>query len=726
MPLAWNPELTLMNYLKISAMKRITRNLIIAASFITSFVLSGCTEEKPAALPESDEEVTWRITASLDDSEPATRLDYFESGKALKAYWSSEDQIVANAQPSSSYYVYTFSLKEGEGTSTGVFECTSSTSNYLPENLITNAWTIYFPGSKIRCEKDYLDFSYTNQVQKGNGSLEHLQDYHTIRLMCTDVTDEPECVFDNRFIDFSGDGHTESSCMKFNLSGLPSIIPTEVALEYSAPAGGYSSCFYLYNVINEFWGSTQPNYSTSNKISIRLEDFEPCSEATVYMMMSNRPVYLQAGGTLTIHVKSKEGKLYSCSKTLKSDTILEGGRLHKISGSSWTESVVENIDGFDNPEEGIVVLQEATKGDGTDIIIMGDGFDKTHFGSAGDYDEIMRKAYSDFFSVEPYTSLKEYFNVYYINAVSSEDHDAEPLLNGATQGDASTIFSTQFTPNTTSITGDDNATRTYAAQAIRKKGGKNGSECTDEDEISSRVNSSLIMVMVNVKCHAGTCSISYNFATDYCAVSSVAYTALSTSEEMRRWTLIHEAGGHGFGKLSDEYGDNFITSFSTTEWNYLIKQHNGGIYRNINEHWTADEKADGWTNDFRDTYTDESNVYWSDLLDASYGYRTSEGLGIYRGGNTYSNLFCRPTNNSVMRNQFDTDGHYFNAISRWAIWYRLMRLTNSIDAQSFKESLNDFIAFDKKLTIEKNSALTKSCDTEGLLPLATPVLIYEE
>lgn len=707
-------------------MKRITRNLIIAAYFIASLVLSGCIEEKPAALPESNEEVTWRITASLDDSEPDTRLDYFESGKALKAYWSSEDQIVANAQPSSSYYVYTFSLKEGEGTSTGVFECTSRTYDYPPEYLITNAWTIYFPGSKIRCEKDYLDFSYTNQVQKGNGSLEHLQDYHTIRLMCTDVTDEPECVFDNRFIDFSGDGHTESSCMKFNLSGLPSITPTEVALEYSAPAGGYSSCFYLYNVINEFWGSTQPNYSTSNKISIRLEDFEPCSEATVYMMMSNRPVYLQAGGTLTIHVKSKEGKLYSCSKTLKSDAILEGGRLHKISGSSWTESVVENIDGFDNPEEGIVVLQEATKGDGTDIIIMGDGFDKTHFGSAGDYDKIMRKAYNDFFSVEPYTSLKEYFNVYYINAVSSEDHDAEPLLNGATQGDASTIFGTQFTPNTTSITGDDNATRTYAAQAIRKKGGKNGSECTDEDEISSRVNSSLIMVMVNVKCHAGTCSISYNFATDYCAVSSVAYTALSTKEEMRRWTLIHEAGGHGFGKLSDEYGDNRITSFSTIEWDYLIRQHNSGIYRNINEHWTADEKKDGWDNDFRDTYTDESNVYWSDLLDASYGYTTSEGLGIYRGGKTYSNLFCRPTNNSVMRNQFATDGHYFNAISRWAIWYRLMRLTNSTTAQSFKESLDDFIAFDNKLTIEKNSALTKSCDTEGLLPLATPVLIYEE
>lgn len=718
-------------------MKRITRNLIIAASFITSFVLSGCTEEKPAALPESNEEVTWRITASLEDSEPATRLDYFESGKALKAYWSSEDQIAANGKPSTFDYVYVFDLIEGANTSTGVFQCTASTTGKIPQLLKTPSWTLYYPGSKIRCESEYLNFSYAGQVQKGNGNMDHLDDYHTIRIICTDQSEESSTIFQDAFIDFSGNDNDESSCMKFNLSNLPSITPTEVSLKYSAPEGeDDSACFYQYNVLERSWGGIQSNLSTSNKISIRLEDFEPCSEATVYMMMSNRKVDLKAGGTLTILVKSKEGKLYSCSKTLKSDATLEGGRLHKISGSSWTESVAENIDGFDNPEEGIVVLQEATKGDGTDIIIMGDGFDKTHFGSAGDYDEIMRKAYSDFFSVEPYTSLKEYFNVYYINAVSAEDHDAEtslngePLLNGAIQGDASTIFSTQFTPNTTSITGDDNATRTYAAQAIRKKGGKNGSECTDEDEISSRVNSSLIMVMVNVKCHAGTCSISYNFATDYCAVSSVAYTALSRSEEMRRWTLIHEAGGHGFGKLSDEYGDSSISSSNSNaviinNWDYLIKQHNSGLYRNINEHWTADEEAEGWSA-LRETYTDKSNVYWSDLLDASYGYTTSEGLGIYRGGNTYSNLFCRPTNNSVMRNQFETDGHYFNAISRWAIWYRLMRLTNSTDAQSFKESLNDFIAFDKKLTIEKNSALTKSCDTEGLLPLATPVLIYEE
>jgi hypothetical protein len=79
--------------------------------------------------------------------------------------------------------------------------------------------------------------------------------------------------------------------------------------------------------------------------------------------------------------------------------------------------------------------------------------------------------------------------------------------------------------------------------------------------------------------------------------------------------------------------------------------------------------------------------------------------------------------NSLMRSQFDTDGKFFNAISRWAIWYRLMRMTNSTNSTSFKSSLNEFITFDATLTIDKNgSAITRSSDTEDLLPLAPPVM----
>ena len=704
-------------------MKRIFKTLAYAAFITIPFVVNSCIEEQLTTVTSAEEETTMRITAVLPDTEPQTRLDYYESGKALKATWNADDELAANAKPSTTDYVYTFTLKEGAGTAKGVFECTSRE----PENHTTNAWTIYFPGDKIRCEKEYLNFSYSNQVQKGNGNLEHLKDYHTIRHQCTDGSYESATVFNDSFIDFSGEDNEESSCMKINLKNLPNVTPTEVSLEYSSPAGYSSQCFHTYNYLERWWsdGSFSSNSSTTNSISIRLEDFEPCSEATVYIMMSNYPVTLKAGGSLEISVRTKEEKLYTTTKTLKSDATLDGGKLHKISGSVWEESTMENIDGFDNPEDGIVVLQEASKGNGTDIIIMGDGFSKTHFGNGGNYDKVMRQAYNDFFSVEPYSSLKDYFNVYYINAVSKDDHDAEPLMNGAIQGTANTVFSTTFTENSTNIQGDNNAALSYAMQAIRHKGGKGGTASGDEDEITRRANSSLMIVMVNVACHAGTCSMSYSSRTDYCAEPSVAYSALSFNAEGCRLTLIHEAGGHGFGKLADEYGGYRINGFSTADWNTLINLHSYGLHRNVNEHWTAEEKAD-WSVDFRDTYTDESNVYWSELLSQSYGYTSSEGLGIYRGARTYENLYCRPTYNSMMRDQFADNGNFFNAISRWAIWYRLMRLTGSISSTDFKSSLDAFISFDQTLDIDMNSTMTRSSGPDGLLPLAPPVLVEVE
>ncbi len=443
----------------------------IAAILLTSALFSSCVkEETVTGTTAEDEVVTLRITANLPD-DPQTRLNYYESGKALKALWSSDDQLAVNGKPSTTNYCFIFDLVEGANTSTGVFECKKSSTGYHPQYLETNAWTIYFPGSKIICDKDYLDFSYNGQVQKGNGSMEHLKDFHTIRMKCT----ESSTVFNDAFIDFSGDNYDQSSCMKMHLTDLPAITPVTVTLQYKAPSGYSSSCFHTYNYLESWYGSNNsPNPSVSDRISITLEDFTSCTEADVYIMMSNYPVNLKAGGELIINVKSSEGKIFTCSKTLKSDATLEGGHLHKISGSVWEETQVDNIDGFDNPENGIFVLQEASKGNGTDIIIMGDGFSKTHFGKGGNYEQIMLQAYEDLFSVEPYASLKEYFNVYYINAVSEEDHDAKPLTNGAIQGDANTVFSTQFAQNSTSISGNNDAVLTYAMQAIRYKGGKGG------------------------------------------------------------------------------------------------------------------------------------------------------------------------------------------------------------------------------------------------------------
>lgn len=705
-------------------MKRLFYYTTYAAALFISTIFSSCVKE--ASMPESneDETITLRITANLPE-DPQTRLNYYESGNSLKTTWSSGDRLTANASPGSTDYVYIFDLVEGANTSTGVFECTIKTSEYLPQNLTSDAWTIYFPGYQILSESDYFRISYVAQIQTGNNNLDHLKYWHYIRFNCTAGENS---TFKDTFIDLSGNDLEESACMKFQLSGLPCVIPTAVSLKYTAPSGSSSKCFHIYNYIDEYYpGGAAPNPETTDILSIALTDFTPCTEANVYMMMSNYPVNLKSGGELTITVKDNNGKEYICKKKLKSDVTLEGGRLHRISGSTWTKVNTDDVEAFDGlatPEKGVFVLQEATMGTGTDIIIMGDGFSKNHFGQGGNYEDIMLQAYEDMFSVEPFRSLKDYFNVYYINAVSVDDHDAQPLNNGAVQGNANTVFNTKFKQNSTSITGNSDAVESYAKQAIRHKGGRGGTKCTSETEVESRVNRSLMIVMANVACHAGTCQINYGTKNDYCPYSSIAYCALNTNLERRRLTLAHEAGGHGFGKLADEYGGSFINSFSTGDWNNLINDHGWGVYRNVNEHWTAQEKADGWNKDFRDTYTDESNVYWTELLAPDYDYTRSEGLGIYRGAFTYDNLYCRPTYNSLMRDQFSSNGNYFNVISRWAIWYRLMKLTGSTSATDFKSSLNEFIAFDNTFTIDMSSTpMTRTSETEGLLPLAPPVLI---
>jgi hypothetical protein len=78
-----------------------------------------------------------------------------------------------------------------------------------------------------------------------------------------------------------------------------------------------------------------------------------------------------------------------------------------------------------------------------------------------------------------------------------------------------------------------------------------------------------------------------------------------------------------------------------------------------------------------------------------------------------------------MRNQFAENGQYFNAISRWAIWYRVMKPTGGTSASQFKDSFAQFIEFDKTLTITKNGVQTKGHEVSEstFVPTAPPVLV---
>ena len=734
-------------------MKKIFNKKWLVTLMMGAAMLGACTDnalvEAPEVMQEENKDTyVATITAKLPDTAAGSRLAYengTHNGKhAILTKWEKGDLLVANPDPSSEQLAYSFSLKEGEGTVNGEFECT----NFSNGN--SNAWTIYYPGSKIQSDADYLSWSYTGQTQKGNDNMGHLKDKHSMRITYyTDPKLQQSRPFEHAMIDFSAEGVDQSSCMKFNLSGFStSIIPNKLELVYYNPQGVIESLFYEFNLSSVAFADK--NTSKLSRMSMNLSGFSATKSITAYMMMSNATMSVKSGGKFRVYVTTTAGDKYYGDVAIKDNVDLEGGHLYTISCKSWTKA--GDIDAFDNATNGVKVLQEAKKGNGTDIIIMGDGFDKTHFGDNGDYKAVMENAYNDFFSVEPYRSLKDYFNVYYVNAVSAEDHDAvvnPNNINGATNGDANTVFNTRFTPGTTSITGNNDMVLEYAMQAIRTKGGKNGTPVTDENEVYRRVHTGLMIVQVNVECHAGTCHGLITNASNYGSSYSVAYTALNVNDYGRKWTTIHEAGGHGFGKLADEYEQRTFTQFDVASWSNLDLYHSWGYDRNVAEYWDPNStrlKYEDSNNEIKSVVidwrgndkskwptTDETNVYWAKLLSDDYVYKNTlqnngkgEGLNVYEGGYTYWNFYCRPTDNSVMRDQFNTNGNFFNAISRWAIWYRVMKLTGA-NYEDFESSLNDFITFDNGLNIQKNEDGNQSIsrgmlDVEERLPLAPPVM----
>jgi hypothetical protein len=120
----------------------------------------------------------------------------------------------------------------------------------------------------------------------------------------------------------------------------------------------------------------------------------------------------------------------------------------------------------------------------------------------------------------------------------------------------------------------------------------------------------------------------------------------------------HEAGGHGFGKLADEY--------------YRNEPYTGNLYEECHQY--------GWYLNIDDT-NDPTQVLWKDFLNVSY-YQ-NEGIGIYQGA-LFNNLY-KSTRESIMLNGING----FNPPSRWAIFQRIKKLAGE------DYTFEDFLNYDK-------------------------------
>lgn len=139
------------------------------------------------------------------------------------------------------------------------------------------------------------------------------------------------------------------------------------------------------------------------------------------------------------------------------------------------------LESVDFSEDGkIDTLQQHVKGEGIPIVLMGDGFVDQELAELT-YRRVMEKAMENLFTEEPVKSLREYFDVFMINAVS-ENNDFGMGYK--------TAFSCKLAGgNKMTIIGDDTSVQIYVGKVLDKEKKKeNKPGCSDTEHVSIRRN----------------------------------------------------------------------------------------------------------------------------------------------------------------------------------------------------------------------------------------------
>lgn len=332
------------------------------------------------------------------------------------------------------------------------------------------------------------------------------------------------------------------------------------------------------------------------------------------------------------------------------------------------------LESVDFSEDGkIDTLQQHVKGEGIPIVLMGDGFVDQEF-SDGTYRRVMEKAMENLFTEEPVKSLREYFDVFMINAVS-ENNDFGMGYK--------TAFSCKLAGgNSTTIIGDDTSVQIYVGKVLDKE---------------KKKENSLAVVILNTSAYAGTTYWGYQGKNNKLVEFAIAYCPVidNLDSEHFRQVLVHEAIGHGLGKLEDEYVYSDKGSISTLEIQRIRTM-----------------QANGWLQNVDFTASKDTVLWASFLTDSRY---QNEHLGVYEGACTYPKGAYRPSEDSMM----NSNTCAFNAPSRKSLYEKVMKIGMDTEQVLYE----DFVTFDKAHLPEMLPVASYARTTSSGHPFARPVWV---
>ncbi len=316
-----------------------------------------------------------------------------------------------------------------------------------------------------------------------------------------------------------------------------------------------------------------------------------------------------------------------------------------LDGKDYRSSMKVEQYNYSYSDGDVVHLQESSVGNGIPLVFLGDCYDAADI-AAGDYLADIQQAIDYFFDIEPYKTYQNYFDVYIVFGKSPD--------SGV--GTVNTIkeskFGTQYSLTGGSLENDGTVAFQYAKIA----------------DPSMDLTKALVVMVLNSEDYGG---ITYMWNDG----SSIAICPKSSDPYPYdfRGLVQHEAGGHGFGKLGDEYiyMNAFIQACSCG--NPHLDQFRAA-------------KANGWYKNLSET-SDRDDVPWSHLM---YHPAYANTVDIYEGGYFHTRGIFRSEANSCMNNNIP----YYSAISRQAIVERIMDYAGvPFNLETFYE--NDAVALTK-------------------------------
>ena len=376
---------------------------------------------------------------------------------------------------------------------------------------------------------------------------------------------------------------------------------------------------------------------------------------------------IKTGDWLTI---TKTATQLNLSATQNTENNARQATIH-LSAGSMNESITITQHAYENEDysdKEVIKLQSATIGNGVNIVLMGDGYTtKDMTKRTGKYERDMRAATEHFFSVYPYTAYRDYFNVYMITALSNE----EGLSNKSTHTFVDTKFESVW-EGTGSTAINCNMSRVVEyVDAITEL-------------VNTDINDLTVIMPINAYIYAGTCAMYYfgNDMTNFGNGFSISMCPVGAYFEE---VIVHEAAGHGFAKVTDEY----IYYPTATIPDEEIEQ-------------TRLFKTLGWCEnvDFHSNITQTSWSSFANILKYSM-------VDTFEGADMYGKGIWRPEYNSCMNNNIP----YFNAPTRWAQVRRIKKLAG------FDYSITQFLQED---VIPEYPVETRR--RENFRPLAPPVM----